>query len=142
MDPARYPEPRRFNPDRYMDDHLSSYDSANAADVAHRDHFTFGAGRRICPGMHIAERSLFIAISRMLWLFDFQPALDAQGNEVLPDVERLEGGTVSRPVEYRARITPRSKEREDIARKEWQDTRREFLNEEGQWKEDVALPRV
>jgi hypothetical protein len=38
-----------------------------------RDHFAFGAGRRICPGYHVAERSFFIGFSRLLWAFDIQP---------------------------------------------------------------------
>lgn len=35
-----------------------------------RDHFHYGFGRRACPGAHIAEDSLFITISRILWAFD------------------------------------------------------------------------
>ncbi|KAK3088937.1 hypothetical protein LTR53_019896, partial [Teratosphaeriaceae sp. CCFEE 6253] len=56
MDPLRAPEPRKFDPDRYKDDRLNLYDSAVNPDAARRDQFTFGAGRRICPGMHVAER--------------------------------------------------------------------------------------
>lgn len=29
----------------------------------------FGAGRRICPGMLVAEREIWLTISRMLWAF-------------------------------------------------------------------------
>ncbi|KAI9853618.1 MAG: hypothetical protein M1830_006647, partial [Pleopsidium flavum] len=66
MDPKRYPEPRRFNPDRYKDNLQTAADSANNPDVSQRDHFAFGSGRRICPGMHVAERSLFLGMSRLL----------------------------------------------------------------------------
>jgi len=31
-----------------------------------RDQFSFGAGRRICPGMHLTENSLFITLARIL----------------------------------------------------------------------------
>jgi cytochrome P450 len=41
------------------------------ADSTKRPHFTFGAGRRVCPGFHVAERGLFIAIARMLWDLSF-----------------------------------------------------------------------
>ena len=142
MDSSRYPDPRRFDPDRYKDDKLSSYDSANLADVAHRDHFAFGAGRRICPGMHIAERSLFLGIARMLWTFNFEPALDAQGNEIIPDIELLEDGTATKPVAFKARITPRSQERKETVRREWAEARNGLLNEKEQWKDGVAFPRV
>ena len=66
MDPKRHPEPRRFEPERYIDDTQSLYDSAANSDGTKRDIFTFGAGRRICPGMHVAERSLFLGISHIL----------------------------------------------------------------------------
>jgi hypothetical protein len=34
--------------------------------------------------MHIAERSLFLAISRLLWAFEFEPGEDEQW-KVLPE---------------------------------------------------------
>lgn len=49
---------------------LQSQQSINAKDVTKRDHFAFGAGRRICPGYHVAERSFAITLMRMLWCFD------------------------------------------------------------------------
>lgn len=50
MDPTRAPIPRKFDPTRYEKDNLSLYDSTSNPDATKRDHFTFGAGRRICPG--------------------------------------------------------------------------------------------
>ena len=52
--------------------------SINAKDVSERDHFAFGAGRRICPGYHVAERSLAIAIMRILWAFEIVPSGEAK----------------------------------------------------------------
>src|ERR1700733_6302398 len=31
-----------------------------------------GAGRRLCPGIHLAERNLFIAMAKLLWAFSFE----------------------------------------------------------------------
>lgn len=47
--------------------------SINTPDPTKRDHYAFGAGRRICPGYNVAERSLSIAIMRILWAFDVKP---------------------------------------------------------------------
>lgn len=119
MDPSRYPEPRRFNPDRFYGDTRNAAEAAADPDPSSRDHFVFGAGRRICLGIHIAERSLFIAISRLLWAFEFLPELDDQKNEILPDPEKLTEGLAVMPLPFGVRIIPRSDERRRIVEAEW-----------------------
>jgi cytochrome P450 len=120
QDPVRYPDPRRFAPERFADDFQSVFDAALNPDVSKRDQFTFGAGRRICPGLHVAERSLFLAISRMLWAFDFQAPIDEGGREIIPDQDAVTQGFVSAPVTYKAIITSRTEKHAEIVRKEWE----------------------
>lgn len=135
MDPQRHPEPRRFNPDRYIDDHQSLADAAANGDVSKRDQFTFGAGRRICPGTHVAERSLFLGISRLLWGFDIEPEVDADGKPILPDQERLTQGFVCMPEEFKVRITPRSEARKGVIVEAWKAAEEECLDTvTKQWK--------
>jgi cytochrome P450 len=135
MDPVRHPQPRQYRPERYLDDKLSLYDSAANSDGTKRDVFTFGAGRRICPGMHVAERSLFLGISRILWAFRIRPAVDQNGNQILPDQEKLTQGFVCMPEEYQATITPRSQQRAEIIKREWKGAQRDSLDEQTmQWK--------
>ncbi|KAJ5482591.1 hypothetical protein N7475_001403 [Penicillium sp. IBT 31633x] len=69
MDPNRHSNPRSFDPSRYADDYQTANEAALNPNPSEYDQFVFGAGRRICQGMHIAERSLFLGISRMLWAF-------------------------------------------------------------------------
>lgn len=134
MDENRHHNPRAFNPDRYKDDRQSLAEAAANPDASKRDQFTFGAGRRICPGIHIAERSLFLAISRMMWAFNVEPALDEKGQQILPDADRLTQGFVCMPEEYPARITPRSKAKADMVVKEWKEAEQKCLDPETkQW---------
>lgn len=128
MDSKRAPEPRKFDPSRYENDQLSLFDSASNPDGTKRDHFTFGAGRRICQGIHVAERSLFLAMSRMLWAFDISPAEDDKGNPILADQEKLTQGFVCMPMEFPAKITPRSQKRAEIVRREWRDAEKDLLD--------------
>ncbi|KAK4550436.1 hypothetical protein LTR36_000014 [Oleoguttula mirabilis] len=127
-DPSRAPEPRKFDPSRYKDDHLGLYDSASNPDAGRRDQFTFGAGRRICPGMHVAERSLFLAMSRILWAFDITPQQSSEGKPLLPEQDNLTQGFVCMPEEFPAKITPRSKERARMVETEWRQAERASLD--------------
>ncbi|QQK45687.1 Cytochrome P450 [Penicillium digitatum] len=38
-----------------------------------RDHYGYGVGRRICPGIHLAERNRLLAVATLPLAFDFQP---------------------------------------------------------------------
>jgi cytochrome P450 len=77
-DAARHEDPDTFIPERYADDNSTSMQCINSADVTKRDHFAFGAGRRICPGYSVAERSLGLAITRILWAFDVKASGEAK----------------------------------------------------------------
>lgn len=132
-DPARHPDPRRFDPARWAGDAQTSAQAATNADASRRDHFVFGAGRRLCQGMHIADRSLFLAISRLLWAFDFRRAVGEDGQEIVPDMADLIDGTFVQPRAFRANIRPRSAFKAECVRREWA-AMRELLDDELQWK--------
>ncbi|KEZ39155.1 hypothetical protein SAPIO_CDS10562 [Scedosporium apiospermum] len=132
MDPERSPNPRVFNPDRFKDDHTTLYQSA-IGDTKKRDNFVFGAGRRLCQGIHIAERSLFLGVSRLLWAFNFSPAKDDSGRPIQYDIEDLVGGITIQPNDFPAVITPRTKEKVAIIRKEARECQKLLHPETGQW---------
>jgi len=134
MDPIRHPHPRHFDPSRYATDLQTAGEAASNPDVSKRDHFVFGAGRRICQGMHIAERSLFLAISRMLWAFHFAKAHDAEGYAITPDISKLTQGLFVLPEPFPASIVPRSERHAERVRREWKGCA-ELLDENKQWKE-------
>ncbi|KAI1111636.1 cytochrome P450 [Nemania sp. NC0429] len=133
-DPSRHPEPRRFDPSRWAHDSQSSAAAAANRDVSKRDQFGFGAGRRLCQGMYIADRNLFLAISRLLWAFDFRRPIDAStGKEVIPDMEDLTEGLAVCPRPFDADIKPRSEAKAEAVKAEWQKMT-ELLDDELQWK--------
>ncbi|KAK9421440.1 putative Cytochrome P450 [Seiridium unicorne] len=132
-DPKRHPNPRKFDPTRWANDHQTSAEAASNSDPTKRDHFVFGAGRRLCQGMHIADRSLFLAISRLLWAFDFRRAVDEKGEEIIPDMAALTGGLFVQPKPFKADIRPRSTFKAECVRSEWAKMM-ELLDEELQWK--------
>ncbi|KAK7992717.1 hypothetical protein PG988_001511 [Apiospora saccharicola] len=120
MDPARHPNPRDFDPSRYLHDSKSMRESMLSPDPNERDHYVFGAGRRMCQGVDLAENSLFLSISRILWAFTIGKASDPSGGgEITPDPEALVGGLAVAPAPFPARIVPRSEQRVRTVRAGW-----------------------
>ncbi|KAI1734976.1 cytochrome P450 [Xylaria scruposa] len=133
-DASRHPEPRRFDPSRWAHDSQTSAEAANNRDASKRDQFVFGAGRRLCQGMHIADRNLFLAISRLLWAFDFERPIDpSTGKEIVPDMENLTEGLLVCPGPFDAVIKPRSELKAEAIRVEWEKMT-ELLDDDLQWK--------
>ncbi|KAF9443093.1 cytochrome P450 [Macrolepiota fuliginosa MF-IS2] len=101
-DPQRHPDPFTFNPERYMHDKTLSSESANLSNAMERDHWMFGVGRRICPGMWVAEREVFLAIARMLWAFKME---EIPGEPI--DLKEYDGLSGRSPVPFRIKMIPR-----------------------------------
>ncbi|KAH8819068.1 putative cytochrome P450 [Xylogone sp. PMI_703] len=107
-----FPEPDRFNPNRYLKD-----DPASRPFPGERGYMTFGWGRRVCSGQGLAEQGTFITIARLLWGFNIQKALGANGKEIPVDIFAYTNGLNMRPEPFECRITPRTpKIRETIIR--------------------------
>ncbi|OBT82019.1 hypothetical protein VE02_09813 [Pseudogymnoascus sp. 03VT05] len=120
MNPDIHPEPDQFNPDRYLNYPLPAADYINIPDANARDHFTYGAGRRICPGIHVAEKSLYINIVRTLWGFNLRKKTGKDGKWIEPDM-RMVRGFLSVPNPFKCEITPRSAKHAEVMRKSLSD---------------------
>ncbi|KIP09976.1 hypothetical protein PHLGIDRAFT_66583 [Phlebiopsis gigantea 11061_1 CR5-6] len=98
-DPDVYPEPLTFKPERFLlqDGKIPERDPRSAV---------FGFGRRSCPGVNLAEATLFVMCATILSVFDITKAVE-DGKEVVPS--GLHGpGTVSHPLPFQCQIRPRS----------------------------------
>ncbi|TFB05513.1 Cytochrome P450 monooxygenase yanC [Trichoderma ghanense] len=104
-DPDVYQDPDAFAPERFLGDDLDSYASAKQSDFRKRDHVNYGWGRRLCQGIQVAENSIFMQVSRLLWAYNVAPLPD----EPLRLEDRLHG-IVKKPKPFRLSITPRSEE--------------------------------
>ncbi|ERN20268.1 hypothetical protein AMTRI_Chr06g178340 [Amborella trichopoda] len=94
-DPYSWPEPLNFKPERFM---------ATEADVKGQDYrvIPFGSGRRSCPGMGLALRSLEYVLASLLHAFEWE-----RESPELVDMTVGAGSLLKMAVPLRALTTPR-----------------------------------
>ncbi|CAE7145026.1 unnamed protein product [Rhizoctonia solani] len=83
-DPTHYASPHTFEPSRYL---------KPTPDPDPRK-YIFGFGRRVCPGLHVANNATWIICAGILSVFELQPGL-----ELLARVEQLGGRSSMRMYE-------------------------------------------
>ncbi|KAI9437411.1 cytochrome P450 [Lactarius psammicola] len=111
-DPELYPDPEAFNPDRFLNEDGTFHDDPTIQ-------LAFGAGRRICPGRHFAEATLFFVTASVLSVFNVTRAKDKNGNEIpvaVPAPESIQSVSAIHPPKFECSITPRDKLAEDLIR--------------------------
>ncbi|KAB8078110.1 cytochrome P450 [Aspergillus leporis] len=122
-DAARWQNPQHFHPDRFCDfPGLASEYSSKEWDK--RDHYGYGAGRRICPGIHLAERNLFIGVAKLLWAFEFTepPGSDS---DISPETGATKG-FLHCPRDYKCLIRVRSPMKQETILREFQEAQAVF----------------
>ena len=73
--PDLYPDPAEFKPERFLNEDGTFRDDPTIS-------LAFGAGKRICPGRHFVDSTLFITISSVLSVFNVVKPKDKNGHEI------------------------------------------------------------
>lgn len=145
-----YTDSESFDPDRFLEDNLDAFASASSSDYFKRDHFHYGFGRRLCQGIYVAEASLYIVISRVIWGFDITCHLDHTLDMAAktcrsflpPDKSCSEknlfrekltmsgilAGLVTKPKPYEVTIKSRSKLHKSIMKRNWSNSHANVLD--------------
>ncbi|KAJ6482546.1 cytochrome P450 [Mycena sanguinolenta] len=111
-DPELYDDPENFVPDRYLLTENGTKPGVDGSDL--RPTFAFGGGRRICPGLHVAQHTINLNVMNLLWAFDFDKAVDANGSPIEVDTMDYLSGLSAKPRPFKCRITPRTPEKAEI----------------------------
>ncbi|KAF8871149.1 cytochrome P450 [Infundibulicybe gibba] len=80
-----YDQPLEFRPERFLKDGKIDL-SVQGAEAT-----VFGFGRRICPGRHFADNSLFSLVSSVLSVFTISHAKGEDGNAIPIHAEMMSG---------------------------------------------------
>ncbi|TVY93076.1 Cytochrome P450 monooxygenase [Lachnellula willkommii] len=114
----------QYWPERYdgFSELANSY--SGSGDYEGRDHYTYGAGRRICPGIHLAERNQWRSIAKILWGFKISRATDpVTGQDIPIDVNAYKEGLAQSPLPFKVRLEPRSAAHANTIRREWKEAK-------------------
>ncbi|CAL1703919.1 unnamed protein product [Somion occarium] len=110
-----FENPNEFLPDRYM---RSEYGTKPGVDTTGlRNDYGFGAGRRICPGMHLANNSIILNVMNFLWAFNFNVPKDSvTGEPIAIDLDNNTLDLTLGPNPYECDIKPRSEAKANMIR--------------------------
>lgn len=112
MDEELFPAPDLFKPERWLDNPELPLS-------------TFGFGRRVCAGQTVAQNSLLIVITRLLWAYEISHAYDDDGTRVEVDSWSMVKNISTKPMPFRASFRVRSAEHESVIRTAWQDAEKD-----------------
>ncbi|KAI0072612.1 cytochrome P450 [Panus rudis PR-1116 ss-1] len=101
-DPNVYNGPSHFRPERY----LGANPERDPREVA------FGFGRRICPGLHLADASIWLSCAMTLATYNITKTFE-DGQFIEPICEYTTG-TISHPVDFDCTVKPRSSKSEAL----------------------------
>ncbi|GJE86537.1 cytochrome P450 [Phanerochaete sordida] len=104
-DPSLYANPFVFDPTRFLPE------DGRAPETDPRE-YCFGFGRRICPGLHLADSSVYISCAMVLATFDISKSVE--NGEVVEPVVEYTSGTISHPKPFKCTIKPRSAKAEAL----------------------------
>ncbi|KAE8154438.1 cytochrome P450 [Aspergillus avenaceus] len=130
-DEKHFPNPDTFDPDHFKGQTALAPELAAAADYENRDHYGYGAGRRLCPGIHLAERNLFLAIAKLIWAFSIKPSLKEDGQPVEYDFSPATGyseGFLVCAKDFPCEIKVRSEARRATIMKEFEMAERDVFS--------------
>ncbi|KAG6872340.1 hypothetical protein C0995_010638 [Termitomyces sp. Mi166 len=122
-DQSKFKDHDQFKPERFLDSQgklKPNYETS-----------AFGFGRRVCPGVPFAERSLWIDIATMLWAFNIRASDEIDPNTGRPfqydDGDAAFTGVLTNsPYQFPAVFESRSPQRAEVARREWAESEKDL----------------
>jgi hypothetical protein len=122
-EPALYPDGETFNPDRWLDPKFPTYKEPLTIYPNLTNFSAFGFGRRICPGIALAERSLNIFAARLAWACHISKKRGVDGEEIEVPSYDYRAGFSTQPNNFPFDLRVRGEGRRRVVREEWEKER-------------------
>ncbi|QRV90269.1 cytochrome P450 family protein [Ceratobasidium sp. AG-Ba] len=120
-DPDVYERPENFWPDRWVQQEFGAKISVNHLEM---NPPWFGSGRRGCPGVYLANNTIALNTTHLLWAFDFAPEDNPKtGRPIEIDLFAFAEGPELCPDAFPCTITPRSAQHAEIIKQEFASAR-------------------
>ncbi|BEJ11421.1 hypothetical protein CspHIS471_0108430 [Cutaneotrichosporon sp. HIS471] len=95
-DAERYGDFENFRPERFMD----------KSEANQQAHYSFGAGRRMCAGVHLANRELYVAFCKIIYFFKLE--VGSEDYDINPATACSNPrGLSSQPRDFKIKFIPR-----------------------------------
>ncbi|KAF9011143.1 cytochrome P450 [Cyathus striatus] len=111
-----FPNPEMYNPERF----LNNNEAQKTID------YMFGAGRRVCPGIHYAKNFVYLTVMTLLWGFNISKARDVTGNVINVDIDAFDERIAVEPKPFKCDIRLRSEKHGEILRSEFHASQRDI----------------
>ncbi|KAH9925314.1 cytochrome P450 [Fomitopsis serialis] len=105
-DSSIYPDPFEVKPERYLDRKREDINPDPET-------WSFGYGRRVCPGQILANDTVFLVTATILATFNITNARTLDGHAIDKNVD-YEGGIITHAPPFTCTITPRSADMEQF----------------------------
>ncbi|KAL0094842.1 hypothetical protein J3Q64DRAFT_1716144 [Phycomyces blakesleeanus] len=107
MNSSIYEDPEKFIPERFLGT-TKTWSASSSGSIKERDIYAFGWGRRICPGIHLAEMIVFNMCVRVLAQCTIEAPLDANGKPEFVDLNNIKTqGIIFGPQDYKVKFIKR-----------------------------------
>ncbi|KAI0302456.1 cytochrome P450 [Multifurca ochricompacta] len=106
-DPNEYQDPDAFKPERFLDSNGHLRDDPNLTSA-------FGYGKRICPGRHFVDATLFITVASLLSVFNIKKRKEDEDASGPFRYTFIGDSVISHPDRFGCSVVPRDKIAEEL----------------------------
>lgn len=139
QDPDEFDDPTSYSPGRYLANYFgiktevaanqrsdnakgalddTVVDTFEQSTSSRRQTYAFGGGRRICAGSKMAENSMMMSMSKLLWSFDVLPGSDKELDTDF--VTAYKDAILTGPKPFSVKFVLRDEKKRNIISREWE----------------------